>query len=80
MEDSTSPVYTPVYLSASVTLSQQVRVTARHPSVIHQYLKPTSELINEKNGALMHTMEFVGDAVNKELHDVWTGTSYWGSI
>lgn len=62
VEDTTATGYGPVYLSISVTPSKRVLDTGNHPSVIQQRLKPTSELIKQKTGALIHKVEVDGEA------------------
>ena len=62
MEDTTAVPYGPVYLSVSVTPSKRVLDTGNHPSVIQQRLKPTSELLKQKAGNLIHKVEVDGEA------------------
>ena len=62
IEDTTATGYGPVYLSISVTPSKRVLDTGNHPSVIQQRLKPTSELLRQKTGALIHQVEVDGEA------------------
>lgn len=62
IEDTTDSKYGPVYLSVSVTPSKRVLDTGNHPSVIQQRLKPTSDLLKQKNGELTHKVEVDGEA------------------
>jgi emp24/gp25L/p24 family/GOLD len=62
VEDTTNEKYGPVYVSVSVTPSKRVLDTGNHPSVIQQRLKPTSELLKQKSGNLMHKVEVDGEA------------------
>ena len=62
IEDTTDTRYGPVYLSVSVTPSRRVLDTGNHPSAIQQRLKPTSELLKQKSGDLMHKVEVDGEA------------------
>lgn len=62
VEDTTAPKYGPVYLSISVTPSKRVLDTGNHPSVIQQRLKPTSELLKQQTGVLIHKVEVDGEA------------------
>jgi emp24/gp25L/p24 family/GOLD len=62
VEETTDTNYGPVYLSVSVTPSKRVLDTGNHPSAIQQRLKPTSELLKQKTGNLMHKVEVDGEA------------------
>ncbi|CAB9508277.1 emp24 domain-containing protein eca [Seminavis robusta] len=62
VEDTTDPGYGPVYISVSVTPSKRVLDTGNHPSMIQQRLKPTSELLKDRKGELMHKVEVDGEA------------------
>lgn len=62
MEDTGEEGYGPVYISVSVTPSKRVLDRDNHPSAVQQRLKPTSELIKEKAGALTHKVEVDGEA------------------
>jgi hypothetical protein len=62
VEDTTDSAYGPVYVSVSVTPSKRVLDTGNHPSYIQQRLKPTSELVKEKQGNLTHKVEVDGEA------------------
>lgn len=62
MEDATDSSYGPVYVSVSVTPSRRVLDTGNHPSSIQQRLKPTSELLKQKHGELIHKVEVDGEA------------------
>jgi len=60
--DTTDSKYGPVYISVSVTPSKRVLDTGNHPSSIQQRLKPTSELLKQKEGDLIHKVEVDGEA------------------
>ena len=51
-----------MYVSVSVTPSKRVLDTGNHPSSIQQRLKPTSELLKQKKGDLIHKVEVDGEA------------------
>jgi hypothetical protein len=52
----------PLLDSVSVTPSKRVLDTGNHPSAIQQRLKPTSQLLKQKTGNLMHKVEVDGEA------------------